>query len=1248
MSEIPYSATSLPPFLGAVGPQPDHPKIQLLYKVLRDYDLRRTVSVIAGMLTLPEFQANAYRLEVLVNIAVGACAGKTRLEPRHLDTWLNRQLLVPGIANMEDPAEDAFVLNVLTERGDFRIFPGRWEAADTPTTNLIAAVCKMFGGQQCSWTSQALELLRLSDLVVARSSLSRWAHQPSQDKGKLPIHPKAQVGEWAARVTFAKEQLAAHGLDERLLEPFVFDIARRAELANSPPQETELHSRPLMHIDGELVLAIPSAVAFAVRRHLVQCAAQDGRLGELQAALMNHAQSRVLSLSTHGSRHGAELVQLPEELQGVDRTCSSVLMRVGQRRFLHFLLVAEDVAHFCEHGLTAPVDPPAAQQAAIWEHVRYVRDHLRRTHEVDSGHTFYISGLLGGGFLMRRPPESGLWTTSVATLGELELLLMDAESPLDRLTFLFNQRKEEEAKGLRMPFDNGLLNLYAYWVQQDFTLRVLEAPHSRPAMVQIATDHVLSYRLERRRLYDEHCQPIGRRVTVVRRANSSSIYRTVKGLPVYVSMDLLERGVLAFSIQVAGSILWVIVKDPREPLARKSAFELWEALQLFLYKAVQAGLTPPALKLQSAQILLDLERIRVRTSDEEDADAPSIAPAGTSFSLDYNEDGSLAVLEAGERFLERFNEVENKGEQHLLTMMLKALWSLSATPAPSQTDLEAHALQVLGGTGARILHTLRVRSAAENLEVNNEGRPYGHPTECIAARMHAAFAWKEPLDKPLRVSREQTVSLLNEAVLRHATALQETLQTYNRSELIGDLLERYETLMRDKMRWRATARAVRSLYGAEEGTRAASEADQRRAQVQIAVRALIEAATCECMDSGGLLPDGHRVDTLVAQMMLIVNLGRDSDVAHFGLASQGMKLYPNGSYALQADVFAQIANPFFGETFGGSYEAAARDYESWYRTEAVGKTDEGLSFFDSKALQDAWQKEYGHPFTAFREIAGELEDMAVSQGRPVVTSTVSAIAQARADAGVTQADVRAFLAAFGLPRRATWLAGPNVPTKSVGPWRFQRRLSLSLRPLVVLNQERGEFTYGIGMAREALAYVLDSIKSAAFDKDVFASREMRALLGSRVDELGAEFTQKVAAHLDSLGWHTKTELKMTQLGAGKNPNLGDVDVLAWKDTGEVLVVECKRLKQSRTISEIALACERFRGNVDDKLDRHLRRFKWLLANEDKLAKFIGLPSGPLRLRGPLVVNRPVPFKYLQGLPIAPKDIVLQDALESYA
>jgi hypothetical protein len=641
------------------------------------------------------------------------------------------------------------------------------------------------------------------------------------------------------------------------------------------------------------------------------------------------------------------------------------------------------------------------------------------------------------------------------------------------------------------------------------------------------------------------------------------------------------------------------------------------------------------------EITIDFRQVRPQTEFDEG----TLKEAGLSVIRDQH--APVVRLVAGENFLKNFNEIENHGEQLLLSQLIRALILLSDKAEAQSLDPVEEAMSILGGNESRVLHSFRMYYDVDYLIASDARRVYRQPIEHMKFESRSAFTWRPSISKPISLGRDESVKVLNVAVSKKIERLLILMRRFDKTGLISELLHLHETLLRDNNRWRSTARAVRALYGRNDGTRAAGKIAHERAQSKVTIRALVEAAICECTNTG-VAPDEYSLDEMFGVMSSIIDLGRESDVVYYGLSAKGIILYPNGGHSLDADILAQFARPYADESFGKDYALAASDYESWVGLNKNDVSEKTESMFNSASFLEAWQAEYGLSFSAFQEISGEFQDIAVKRGTVIVKTNIEEVAAGRNDTGVTTADVEAFVKAFGLTARATWAAQPPVLYKDVNPWRYQRRLSLILRPIVVCeNGDLRQLIYGVGTFRESFGYILDFIKKATFDKDVFISTEMRSLLGARVDLLGRNFAHKVATALSDLGWQAVPEVNLTQLGAGKNPNLGDIDVLAWHSDGRVLAIECKRLKQSKTIAELAQSCNRFQGNSGDHMYKHLRRATWLKENIAQVSKFTKLPTDLIRVRYPMVVSAPVPFKYLQDLPMEASDIVNFDELGSY-
>ena len=92
-------------------------------------------------------------------------------------------------------------------------------------------------------------------------------------------------------------------------------------------------------------------------------------------------------------------------------------------------------------------------------------------------------------------------------------------------------------------------------------------------------------------------------------------------------------------------------------------------------------------------------------------------------------------------------------------------------------------------------------------------------------------------------------------------------------------------------------------------------------------------------------------------------------------------------------------------------------------------------------------------------------------------------------------------------------------------------------------------------------------------------------------------------------------------------------MLAWKPSGEICIIECKRLQLARTVGEVAEVCRRFRGEAKDELAKHLRRVEWIKANRAGLQPIVGFRPNPRRIDDRLVTNEDVPMTYTSSLPI---------------
>src|SRR2546421_7896483 len=143
-----------------------------LGRALKEFDPEFTIPAIAGLLTVPEYQAANIRIELLLHLAVLHCRGGKRPRITDVARWLQITLANLPVRRMEDPLEDVHVSNVVAPGGNYRIFEGTWESNDYYLQDVLDCVFQSRSSAEFTPVGRPIAaLLRLSDAVATRGRL---------------------------------------------------------------------------------------------------------------------------------------------------------------------------------------------------------------------------------------------------------------------------------------------------------------------------------------------------------------------------------------------------------------------------------------------------------------------------------------------------------------------------------------------------------------------------------------------------------------------------------------------------------------------------------------------------------------------------------------------------------------------------------------------------------------------------------------------------------------------------------------------------------------------------------------------------------------------------------------------------------------------------------------------------------------------------------------------------------------------
>ena len=371
----------------------------------------------------------------------------------------------------------------------------------------------------------------------------------------------------------------------------------------------------------------------------------------------------------------------------------------------------------------------------------------------------------------------------------------------------------------------------------------------------------------------------------------------------------------------------------------------------------------------------------------------------------------------------------------------------------------------------------------------------------------------------------------------------------------------------------------------------------------------------------------------MAEAEVLLKAANDSDAVYHGLSEPRIVVHANGEYDADRRFEENVIVPFASRAFAERFVGNVANSSHYYNDENDGTVAGGQRKW-ADGFESAFAAEYGLVPTEAIEGLARLMKCGVARRQVIVEATLDEMQQLLTmDGGLSNEACGAFIDTFVVFRRDSWKEPPDgFGRKDLYPWRFRRRLSLLARPVLAFGNGGGDAVcFGVGTVQVAGAYVVAKARDGTLPQSFFRSAEMRAYAGAMNHRRGREFNELVAARLREAGWHTRTEVRMTEVGGGDE--LGDIDVLAWRRTGQVELVECKCLYLALTVGEVAEICRRFKGEANDELARHVRRVRWIENHLDGLKAVVGFTPVREMVGHRLVTNRHVPVQYTEGLPV---------------
>ncbi|MFC1620540.1 hypothetical protein ACFL45_11435 [Candidatus Neomarinimicrobiota bacterium] len=1077
----------------------------------------------------------------------------------------------------------------------------------------------------------------MSDSIAARLSHVRWHSEPSHANSFVRIGSSTQINSHACAVTFTQEDFDSYQIDRQLLTPFILRESDRKTLASESVGNTSLERRPIIQFDNEWVVATPNAISPAIRLYLLTELRQLGHLPAFQKTLRKGQVDQVVQEAFFELKKDAVSLDPPEPEVKPKVDLTGWLLKYDTNKYLHLVFLPDQLDQIEEQGLDSYLKYSDEQRVSLTKYVEHISTYCKNQPDYSEGITIFILAGIGRGVGLWFDHWPDDWQFSVINIPDLLMLAAEINRPINRFLKCIKQKTWAEKAGVQFRNLSGDMNLYRYWQESGYRMIPKEAPIGPHTTLSIGSDIIFSWRQNMRTLLDKHVVEIpGDQYLHVMRFGYDSYFEYLQTSPIYVSLDHLHAGRLAGVVEKDRGPSWLSVFDrDHKDQGNRTFYEMWSGLLgLFEQLVTELESASPTLSSGPVEIVLNFANLQVPDTPIEST-SPS-PPTDTEIRLDYEH--NIAEVKFPSGFLRHFQTPQNVGEKLALASMAQGLLSIHTRKEIGINDdtIQGVLNSVLPTTGLRILHLFHTYNPVEYLLSNPTNRPVFIKQEdyLFNSLLLSTKCTKKDQESHIQ-GRDECNEFLHRVVDILWEEIKASLQSHDRKFVIRNALSIHESILQDRDHWKRTALAIFALHGQHEDVLAVNDRREKdRTDTALAVRILVEMAICECPVTGGKIISQWELDNLIAKIAQMLTAANDSDAVVNLLVDPFIQLYENGEYSIDRSAYESVVSQFREDYLRDSFEQAVKEYDQLYYDEPNERV-QTEEIFRADYI-DAFKAEYMMTLDEAIDGLAELMDIAVEQNSVVVETTMDDLRRRLLNKrGLTVDAYDSFIKTFGLFHRPKWEIAPNGFTgKDIFPWRFRRRLSVVVRPILFLGNEADDSVmYGLGGLKSGVSYLIQRAERGHLPGRFFSSVEMQRYIGKVNHEKGHDFGEAVAAEFRSRGWEIRTAVKMSEIGANPSLAAGDIDVLAWKSSGAVLIIECKRIQLARTVAEVAEICRRFRGDAEDELDKHMRRVTWIINEPSCLKHIIGFTPDQKMIDHRLITSTHVPMRYLKSLPI---------------
>lgn len=347
-------------------------------------------------------------------------------------------------------------------------------------------------------------------------------------------------------------------------------------------------------------------------------------------------------------------------------------------------------------------------------------------------------------------------------------------------------------------------------------------------------------------------------------------------------------------------------------------------------------------------------------------------------------------------------------------------------------------------------------------------------------------------------------------------------------------------------------------------------------------------------------------DNYLTTSYLITEWGYKKDLFQYEIVNTGVGILPSKRIGLKNEEFVKI------ETIFEKARSAQLINNSLHRIKGKIAEKESIisEVIDFEQLEQAFEDEFGFSFSNLNTVIWELVEIGEKQESEISRIEVSKLFEGIKvkNQNISIEILSKIVDRISLKQRLEFLEPKEPFTKlDVYPWRFNRELSFTRRPLIIQDNT---LIWGNRSVSSMQYFLIDLINDGKLKAK---SNKMKDLISSISTANGKAFNNLVFEKISSIDglrvFKNVKKINKKRIEDEERLTLGDIDVLFIHDKKRrIVVVEVKNFNFSRNPYE--MYCEYTNMFVDkvkkSYVTKHRRREEWVRSHLDDLAIEYGL------------------------------------------